>query len=68
MHRITPAHHVKVCKVRLSLTAVGGFVRVVHTVIVTVTHPDTGNAALSDDALELVGCTCHLSYINNTQY
>lgn len=61
---ITPAHRAKVGKVRLSLTAVGWFIRAVHTVVVTVTHPDTGNAALSDDTLELVGCTCHLSYIN----
>lgn len=50
-------------KVRRSLTAVGRFVRAVHTVVVTVTHPDPGNAALSDDTLELVGCTRHLSYI-----
>lgn len=56
-----------VSEVNPSLTAVGWFIRAVHAVIVTVAHPDTGNAALSDDTLELVGCACHLSYINITQ-
>lgn len=44
-----------------SLTAVGWFIGAVHAVIVTVTDPDTGDAALGDGTLELVGGTGHLS-------
>lgn len=44
-----------------SLTAVGRFIRAVHAVVVTVTDPDTGDAALGDGTLELVGGTGHLS-------
>lgn len=54
-------------KARLGLTAVGRFVRSVHTVVVAVAHPDAGNAALSDDALELVGCARHLGYNTDTR-
>lgn len=43
------------------LTAVGGLVAAVHTVIVPVTDPDAGDAALGDGALELVGGAGHLS-------
>lgn len=43
------------------LTAVGGFIRSIHAVIVAVTHPDTRNAAFGDSTLELGGCTCDLS-------
>lgn len=46
----------------LLLTAVGGFIRSVHTVVVAVAHPDAGNAAFGDGALELGGCACDLSY------
>lgn len=42
------------------LTAVGGLVTAVHTVVVPVTDPDSGDAALGDGALELVGGTGHL--------
>lgn len=42
------------------LTAVGRLVTAVHTVIVPVTDPDAGDAALGDGALELVGGTGHL--------
>ena len=42
------------------LTAVGGLIAAVHTVVVPVTHPDPGDAALGDGALELVGGTGHL--------
>lgn len=42
------------------LTAVGGLVTAIHTVIVAVTHPDSWDAALGDGALELVGGTGHL--------
>ena len=39
------------------LTAVGWFVRPVHTVIVTITHPDARDTALGDGTLELGGRT-----------
>lgn len=42
------------------LTAVGGLVTAVYTVIVPVAHPDPGDAALGDGTLELVGGTGHL--------
>ena len=41
----------------LVLTAVGGLIRSVHTVIVAVAHPDTRYAAFGDGTLELGGCT-----------
>lgn len=37
------------------LTTVGRLIAAVHTVIVPVAHPDAGDAALGDGALELVG-------------
>lgn len=43
------------------LTAVGRLIAAIHTVIVPVTHPDSGDAALGDGALELVGGAGHLS-------
>lgn len=43
------------------LTAVGWFVTAVHTVIVPVTDPDAGDAALGDGTLELVGGAGYLS-------
>lgn len=42
------------------LTAIGRLVTAVHTVVVPVTDPDSGDAALGDGALELVGGTGHL--------
>lgn len=45
---------------RRPLTAVGRFIGAVHAVVVTVTDPDTGDAALGDGTLELVGGTGHL--------
>lgn len=44
------------------LTAVGRFVRSIHTVVVAVAHPDSGNAAFGDGTLELVGGTRHLRW------
>lgn len=44
-----------------SLTAVGRLIRSVHTVIVTVTHPNPWDAALTDGALELVRGTSDFS-------
>lgn len=49
------------CKPNNSLTAVGGLVRTVHAVVVSVAHPDPRYAALGDGTLELGGCTRHLS-------
>lgn len=43
------------------LTAVGRLIAAVHTVIVPVTDPDAGDAALGDRALELVGGAGYLS-------
>lgn len=43
------------------LTAIGGLIAAVHTVIVPVTDPDSGDAALGDGALELVGSAGHFS-------
>lgn len=45
---------------RRLLTAVGGFIGAIHAVVVPVTHPDAGDAALGDGTLELVGGTGHL--------
>lgn len=45
-----------------SPTAVGGFVRSVHTVVVTVAHPDARYAAFGDGTLELSGGTRDLGY------
>lgn len=42
------------------LTAIGRLITAVHTVVVPVTDPDSGDAALGDGALELVGRTGHL--------
>lgn len=42
------------------MCAVGGFIRSVHTVVVTVTHPHSWDAAFGDGALELVWSTSHL--------
>ena len=42
------------------LTAVGRLVTAVYTVVVPVAHPDSGDAALGDGTLELVGGTGHL--------
>lgn len=44
------------------LTAVGRFVGSVHTVVIAVAHPDSRDAALSDDTLELIGCAGHFGY------
>lgn len=56
-------------KLRLhwALTAVGRFVRAVHAVVVAVTHPHPGDAALGDGTLELGGRTRHLSYRTERQ-
>lgn len=43
----------------LCLTAVGGLIGSIDTVIVSVTHPHAWNTALGDGTLELVGGTCH---------
>lgn len=43
------------------LTAVGGLIRAVDAVVVAVADPDARYAALGDGALELRGCTRHLS-------
>lgn len=42
------------------MCAVGRFIRSIHTVIVTVTHPHPWDAAFSDGTLELVWSTSHL--------
>ena len=49
----------------LCLTAVGGLIRSIHTVVVPVTHPHSWDAALGDGTLELVGGTCNLSCTGN---
>lgn len=41
------------------LTAVGRLIAAIHAVVVPVTDPDSGDAALGDGALELVGGTGH---------
>ena len=42
------------------LTAIGGLITAIHAVVVPVTDPDSGDAALGDGTLELVGGTGHL--------
>lgn len=47
---------------KTSLTAVGRFIRSIHTVIIAVTHPHARYAAFGDGTLELGGRTRDLSY------
>lgn len=49
------------------LTAVGRLIGSVHTIVVPVTNPHPGDAALADGTLELVGGTCHFRCTRDNQ-
>ena len=51
-----------------SLTAVGGLIRSIHAVIVTVTHPDTRDTAFGDGTLELGGKKSGFQNKDKTQH